>query len=44
MPSRGKPFYDLLVENGVVPDLGAALAMDDLGQGWRVRRSQSATA
>ena len=27
-----KPFYDLLVENGAVPDLGAALAMDDLGR------------
>ena len=27
-----KPFYNLLVENGVVPDLGAALAIDDLGQ------------
>jgi ankyrin repeat protein len=25
-----KPFYDLLVENGAVPDVGAALAMDDL--------------
>ena len=24
-----KPFYDLLVENGAVPDVGAALAMDD---------------
>ncbi|MDE0019595.1 MAG: hypothetical protein OXU51_25670 [Candidatus Poribacteria bacterium] len=24
-----KPFYDLLVENGAVPDLGAALAIDD---------------
>ena len=24
-----KPFYDLLVENGTVPDLGAALVMDD---------------
>ena len=24
-----KPFYDLLVENGAIPDLGAALAMDD---------------
>ncbi|MCG8623761.1 MAG: hypothetical protein MJE68_17435, partial [Proteobacteria bacterium] len=27
-----KPFYNLLVENGAVPDLGATLAMDDLGQ------------
>ena len=27
-----KPFYDLLVENGAVPDLGAALAIDDLGR------------
>ena len=27
-----KPFYNLLVENGAVPDVGATLAMDDLGQ------------
>ena len=27
-----KPLYDLLVENGAVPDVGAALAMDDLGR------------
>ena len=27
-----KPFYDLLVEKGAVPGLGAALAMDDLGR------------
>lgn len=24
-----KPFYDLLIENGAVPDLGAAIIMDD---------------